>query len=623
MTRLFLLVSMFWLPVIYAQKSVNLKVAFVSDIHFQDNYAAYEDFEGLPIEGGSKMAKIRTMAAQLHSTRLFNENYFALRATLDAIAARGIKLVALPGDYTDDGQLIHVKGLAKILKEYTEKYDISFFITTGNHDPVGPFLTEAGKTDFLGKNGKNQPIFSKKGLHKEDFIRENPVVIETGLAKSGYKEIFGNLKDFGFFPQKRYLYWETPFSKYTEANYSFKKAKKAAKIDKRSYKIAENLQIPDASYLVEPVAGLWLLAIDGNSYILQEKDEEQSFSSASVGYNQTIDQKKHLFKWIESVAERARKNGKKLIAFSHYPAVDFNDNASAEIEGLLGENKWQLERVPEEKIAKTLANADVKLHVAGHMHINDTGLRTYENGDFIVNIQTPSLGAYIPAYKILTFKGSKELEVQTIPVTDVPRFDEFFPLYKMEHEFLTQNELPVWDNTILESKNYLEFTTAHLKNLVQLRFLPEDWPAEFQHFLIEKTGEELLAIAGTNTEDLNLKAKNSIAIKTSEKPLKSSKNTPFSSDFDSWTGFDMVFDFYRLRSADVLAKPYIGAQRLEQYRQLQEKVLKNQRLKNAPESSNAHKLWLFMSIFKKFMNGQPADHFKIDLDTGAVVPLEN
>lgn len=66
------------------------------------------------------------MAAQLHSTRLFNENYFALRATLDDIAKRDIKLVALPGDYTDDGQPLHVKGLATILKEYTERYGISF-----------------------------------------------------------------------------------------------------------------------------------------------------------------------------------------------------------------------------------------------------------------------------------------------------------------------------------------------------------------------------------------------------------------------------------------------------------------------------------------------------------------
>lgn len=101
-----------------AQETEKIKVAFIADIHFQDDFANYKNFKGLQIKGVLKKAKIRTMAAQLHSTRLFNENYFALRATLDDIAKRGIKIVALPGDYTDDGQPLHVKGLAAILKVF-------------------------------------------------------------------------------------------------------------------------------------------------------------------------------------------------------------------------------------------------------------------------------------------------------------------------------------------------------------------------------------------------------------------------------------------------------------------------------------------------------------------------
>ncbi|MEH6406450.1 MAG: metallophosphoesterase, partial [Leeuwenhoekiella sp.] len=142
----------------------STKIAFVADIHLLDIYADYENFDGLPVSGAEKKAKIRMMNAQLHSTRLFNENYFVLKAVLEDIAKRGIELVAFPGDYTDDGQPINLKGLAEILKEYKENYGISFFITTGNHDPVQPFNTPAGKNDFLGVDGKNQPIYSKIGL---------------------------------------------------------------------------------------------------------------------------------------------------------------------------------------------------------------------------------------------------------------------------------------------------------------------------------------------------------------------------------------------------------------------------------------------------------------------------
>ena len=606
-----------------AQETKKIKVAFIADIHFQDDFANYKNFKGLQIEGVLKKAKIRTMAAQLHSTRLFNENYFALRATLDDIAKCGIKLVALPGDYTDDGQPLHVKGLAEILKEYTESYGISFFITTGNHDPVGSFLTEAGKTDFLGKNGKNQPIFSKKGSYTSDLKTENQVIIEQDLAKSGYREIFQNLHDFGFFPQKNYLYWETPFSGYSEKNYSLKKAKKASKIEQRTYIIGQDLEIPDASYLVEPVDGLWLLAIDGNSYIPYEKDGKQHFGSASLGYNQTITHKKHLFQWIEDVAKRAEKLGKTLIAFSHYPAVDFNDDASAQISELLGEDKWQLERVPNENMAETLAKAGIKVHVAGHMHINDTGLRRYKNGAFITNIQTPSLGAYIPGYKILTLNSPTKIEVETVPITDIPDFDKFFPLYKMEHAYLIANDLPAWDASILESKNYLEFTSAHLKNLIKLRFFPEDWPEDFIEFITGKTGKELLEL--TNYKgDLALEKVTSDPefSKPSINRLKKGENQPILTNFDNWNGFDMIFDFYRLRSADLLAFPYIGEQRLNQYNLIIKEVLENETFKNAPANTSARKLWLFMCIFKKFLNGQPADHFTIDLKTGDLKTLE-
>lgn len=621
MSRLLLFLFCSFFMISSAQKIGKIKIAFIADIHFQDDYAAYKNFDGLPINGVSKKAKIRTMAAQLHSTRLFNENYFALRATLDDIAKRDIKLVALPGDYTDDGQPLHVKGLATILKEYTERYEISFFITTGNHDPVAPFLTEAGKTDFLGKNGKNQPIFSKKGMYNSDLKTENPVIVEPDLAKSGYREIFKNLHDFGFFSQKNYLYWETPFSRYSENNYSFKKARKASKIEQRTYNIGSHLDIPDASYLVEPVDGLWLLAIDGNSYIPYEKNGEQQFSSASLGYNQTIAHKKHLYKWIANVAQRAKKMGKTLIAFSHYPAVDFNDDASAEIGALLGENKWQLERVPKENIAETLAKAGIKVHVAGHMHINDTGLRRYKNGDFITNIQTPSLGAYIPGYKILTLNTSKQIEVETVAITAVPRFDEFFPLYKMEREYLIENNLPAWDATILESKNYLEFTSAHLKNLIKLRFLPEDWPEKFREFLSLKTGGELLELANYKG---NLALENEMRDpeNPSQTQLKKQESTPNLTDFENWSGIDMIFDFYRLRSADLLAVSYIGAQRLEQYNLIIKNVLANDTFKNAAENTNEHKLFLFAQIFKKFLHGQPADHFKINLETGDLTRLK-
>lgn len=66
------------------------RIAFIADAHIQD------------VVGHPEL--VRSMEVQVQSTRLFNENYFALIAALEDVVKRGISLVVLPGDLTDDGQ---------------------------------------------------------------------------------------------------------------------------------------------------------------------------------------------------------------------------------------------------------------------------------------------------------------------------------------------------------------------------------------------------------------------------------------------------------------------------------------------------------------------------------------
>ena len=614
MLKRFFFLIILLLPLVTIAQQKSTKIAFVADIHLLDIYADYENFDGIPVPGTNKKATIRTMNAQLHSTRLFNENYFALRAVLDDIGKRGIKVVAFPGDYTDDGQPLNLNGLAEILKEYQDKYGISFFITPGNHDPVQPFNTPAGKNDFLGVDGKNNPIYSKIGLYTPKS-GENDVIIESGLEHAGYETILKTLRDFGFSPQENYLYWETPFSDYNYEDYSFKKAMKAGRLKNRIYQLNDTLKIPDASYLVEPVDGVWLLAIDGNTYVPQQNG---SLSGAGKGYNNAIDYKKHLFSWIKNVALKAKKYHKQLIAFSHYPAIDFNEDASSEIKEFLGENKFQLERVPEERIAKNLADAGVRIHFAGHMHINDTGKRDYSDGNFLVNIQTPSLAAYIPGYKLLTLTTGTA-EVETVTLDEVPDFNQLFPLYEMEHDYLEKSGKPAWDRKILESKNYHDFTESHLENLVKLRFIPDDWSKDFYNFFSNLSGKEILLLAKYKGD---LSAEEFLKDETETSKIEEQLDRNFNMEsFKSWNGDQMIIDFYKVRNADKLAFQDIPATRLEQYSQIIEGFLANPHYKKAT-NENAHKLHLFMSIFNKFLNGLPADHFKIDLKTGKIDDLE-
>jgi len=622
---------------ISAQKTKNLEgvqVAFLSDVHLQDLYGTFSDndYKGILNMKNGKYTLMRTMESQLHSTRIFNENYFAFIAALEDIAKRKIKYVALPGDYTDDGQPIHVRGLEKILDQYRKKYNIEFFITTGNHDPVGPFVQESGKEDFLGREGKSQPIYSKEGLYKPNLTIEQPVVITADIAKMGYLGITENLKNFGFYPNKKYKFWATPFSRYTSQNYSFEKASQAALLSNRVYNVSPGFEVPDVSYVVEPLDGLWLMAIDGNVYIPKNNDinpkDSKNYSEASTGYNNVLSNKKHLIKWVEEISEQAKLQGKTLIAFSHFPMIDFNDDASVEIKELLGPNKWQLNRVPVEEVAQVFADAGLKIHFGGHMHINDTGIRTTAKGNTLVNIQTPSLAAYIPAYKLLTIKKDNLLDIQTITIDEVPGYNELFDLYKMEYQFLeSQNTKDIWNIDILKTKNYHDFTDFHLKELVRLRFLKDDWPESFKNFILNISGEDLLVLANIQSDKdfyvilknkENFKKEWAEAQSIAEKIL--AQNNLKKQDFN-WTGYDLLVDFYRFRSADELALVDVGIARAKQYKVLSQLFFENHKEDTSKEKLLQNQMRLFLIIFNKFMHEVPADHFSVDLKSGKIKSL--
>ena len=576
------------------------QIAFIADVHLQDIFAKFEDnnYQGIKNPVTGEYANIRTMNSQLHSTRIFNENYFAFLEALNDIIKRGIKQVVLPGDFSDDGQPVHVRGLRKILNEYSQKYGISFFVTTGNHDVVRPFSQDAVKTDFLGKDGKEQIISSSKNNFNKSKSELDPI-ITADIKNWGYKETIHEMRDFGFFPKKTNLYWETPFSNYRYEHYNFEEAQKESVLEKRTYVIKNtNLFLPDASYLVEPIRGIWLLAIDANAYVPNEKlsgqpDNPHDFSGANTGYNNVLIYKSHLLNWVKKVSAEAKKRGKILIAFSHYPMVEFNDNASPELKQLFGADKMQLQRVPDEAAAQQFADAGIQVHFGGHMHINDTGVRTSAKGNTLFNIQTPSLAAYMPAYKILTIHSDSELEVETVVVGKVTDFNSLFPFYEEEYAHLQNSKSDhIWNKEILKAKDYKEFTAWHLKELVRLRFLPEDFPAEFLESIVNLSGKNLLEI-NKNASEI-------------DKDLQSNSLTI--SDFESWTGFDMIFDFYRLKNADELAISEIGNKKLKQY----ELVCRQLKRSNEP------KLILWAEIFLKTMNGEPSDHFKIDLKNNKI-----
>ncbi|SEG10547.1 Calcineurin-like phosphoesterase [Algoriphagus boritolerans DSM 17298 = JCM 18970] len=576
---------------VFGQNEAGIKVAFLADIHLQDVYGDFqsEEFRGVINPRNGKLATIRTMSSQLNSTRLFNENYFALLAALEDLRQKGIKLVVLPGDYTDDGQPMNILGLKKILKLYSGQNGMRFFITTGNHDPVSPFGSPGGKSDFLGENGQTQAVFS---LQRTD---QSSSAISAEIRYWGYFEICEELKDFGFSPGKEDLFWTHPFIPFDYEGYDFQSISEVSSIRTRLFPDPKSgLMLPDASYLVEPVEGLWLLALDGNVYSysgVENQMDSVAWRGSSIGFNLASKTKAHQLQWISRISQEAKKRGKTLVSFSHYPLADFHNGASADMKKLFGAEKLQLTRVPDEQVSKLYSRAGIRVHFAGHMHINDTGSLNPEANEELINIQVPSLAAFPPAYKIMNLKTDHIMEVKTQLLQKVDRFDEFFDLYKIEHQWLSQKAgLDHWDLGILDAVDYLDFTQQHLQELIRLRFLKSDWPGDLG-VLVNGISQyqlaEWLEAPSSDREKLLDSYFQSIQKSNQKGPL--------------------MEDFYLIKNGGDLSVGLIPTDRMEVYRNLEKKNL------NAGKGTLNGQFADFLSIFGKLCKGLPSDEFFIDL----------
>lgn len=638
-----------------------VQIAFLPDVHFHDIYADFSeaDFPGPVNAASGQQATIRTMATQLRSTRLFNENYFALLAALDDLAERKVKLVVLPGDFSDDGQPAHVQGLSKILRQYQQQYGMQFFLTNGNHDPVKPFSRPAGKPDYLNANGLPHAVFSPGSpACPLNAPAQAGVTCTEQVQELGYQELLQQLADFGFYPKSDYLYWETPYSHYDTANYQVSEALTQADFTKRQYEIclqgtggadkaphySHCQQVPDSSYLVEPVPDLWLLAVDANVYLpdLQQPEGTQGhqafLGSGNAGYNAMLSHKSHVIKWMQQVAERAAAEGKTLITFSHYPMTDYYQGQADAMAQLFGPTRMQLNRSPANSTANKLATTGVAIHIGGHMHLNNTGTVYLDDGRYLINIQAPSIAAYVPAYKLLTLHP-QQIEAETIVLTEVPRFTELFTHYQQEQLALTAaGAANIWDPAILQSNNYRDFTNGHLSELTRQRFLPADWPEQMRQLLLEVDGLALFTLAQLPEEIPLTALANFAALRTTAdwQQAEQQASTLITAAglkpqaLASWQGQDLATDFYRLRNAGQLALADISAERLKQYQWLTAQLLVGESVNEADtalaepaalSTSVRQQFGALFSIMHAFQHGAPNQHFMIDKATGKLTDL--
>ena len=375
--------------------------------------------------------------------------------------------------------------------------------------------------------------------------------------------------------------------------------------------------------------------------------------------------KKHLVEWITAVNARAKAQGKQLIAFSHYPTMDFYANQTDAMKAVFKSGAFQTARVPESATTQALVATGLQLHVGGHMHFNGSNEYTDANGRYLANVQSPSLAVYGAAYKIVTYKSADVADVQTVALNDVPRFKELFPQYQVEFDYLQASTAATdiakrWNHGVLDTKSYGEFTRYYFGELSRLRFMDEYWPCEMKEAATGLTLQQMLVLSQLDTAVTLAQLKDapgivplSAACAAAGTPPASPVAAPATQlaadwaaatarartlataaglDFDALakvTPYEFYGDFHRTVYAGELALRDMGELRVRQYKLLMSafpaapaaivKVADKPSDQNAVQVLFQNQFKQVFAIFKGLGSGKPSGHFTIDFKNRKLV----
>ncbi|WP_320197358.1 metallophosphoesterase family protein [Agrobacterium sp. rho-13.3] len=414
-----------------------MQIAVVADVHLHDLYGGYGT-----LDQASGEVALRTLADTMASTRVFNESHAAFLAVLDDIVRRGIRDVVLLGDYSDDGQFGAVAAVKKVLSFYEHTHGLRFFVTFGNHDCYG--LEPRHQAKWLTKADGLNPL-----LVTSDDRAQSPAIVRPEMLGMSSADAMEAMANYGVRRPVGVYHWETPFGDQDGLEHHSQSGDPVC---------------PDASYLVEPQNGLWLLMLDAN--VFYELDGVWQVRS-NAAWDHVLAQRPYILKWIADVAERARLLGKTLLAFSHYPVLPLALSGKGEDLRSVCTPDWQ-ERMPSLKSGRLLEEAGIRWHFSGHMHVAG---RTELNG--LINLAVPSPVAYPGGYVIAAVEEDK-VSVETVALKETPGFDVAFSAYKQQ----VGEPDKVDRHFLIASPTYSDFLRTHLLHLVGKRHIPDDWPPD-------------------------------------------------------------------------------------------------------------------------------------------------
>jgi hypothetical protein len=335
--------------------------------------------------------------------------------------------------------------------------------------------------------------------------------------------------------------------------------------------------------------------------------------STSAGWNAMLTHKPFILGWMKDVSARARRLGKTLLAFSHYPVLDPLDGTLDDEVALLGRTGMS-ERIPVEAVGEALIKAGVDVHFSGHLHVNDTA--RYRSGDrFLINVAMPSLVAFPGAYKVITI-GEHHLDIETVGIEAMPLNPELRRTYDRE---IVPSGLDA--GGMLEVSDYGGFLFEHLGHLVGRRFLKREWPMDIAALVRSLNLADLAALALMDKPVATDDTAGAVSTARDDRVLQGRLAARLKAAgarpqlLRGISAMDFLADWYRLRMGSDLALDWITPERMALYRAVGRLYAEGTwAIANAAQARFA----LIFRIFEKCASGLPSGNFRIDRTTGAI-----
>lgn len=177
------------------------------------------------------------------------------------------------------------------------------------------------------------------------------------------------------------------------------------------------------SYVVEPVPGLWLVAMDACRY-----RENAPGSKPIVGGRFS----EETLQWLDSVMNLAASSGKALLGVMHHGVVE-HYKGQQRFFGDFVVDDWKV-------IAERFAASGMKVVFTGHYHAQDIVKATFNTAIggrrrsvFIFDVETGSLVTYPCPYRVVEITEDQIMRIRSNYITEIPSHPAGFQEYAKEY----------------------------------------------------------------------------------------------------------------------------------------------------------------------------------------------